>query len=251
LPENPLLPNAKLKELYALMQRARALSKAPAKAPRFEAILGATLMHAEPGDFISPPPGAPAAALLAAERTAPKTRGKSKAAAPATPLPTHQRLATAAGIAQGLKLSDTKRLALVYTDAGPASARNEEGWAEALTYATRATLPLLVVCADINGPRAANPKAITFQSMTKLAASVRMPVLTVDGTDAPALYRVMQESAHRARQGDGCAVIWCILPSAAERTLANDPIRVMQRYLQDRSLLPKTGAKRGPKKRAR
>ena len=249
--ENPLLPNAKLKELYALMQRARALSKAPAKAPRFEAILAATLMHAEPGDFISPPPGAPAAALLAAERTSPKTRGKSTPSAPSTPLPAHQRLATAAGIAQGLKLSDAKRLALVYTDAGPASARTEQGWAEALTYATRATLPLLLVCADVTGPRTTNPKAITFDTMARLAASLRMPVLTVDGTDAPALFRVMQESAHRARQGDGCAVIWCILPSAAERSRANDPIRMMQRYLEDRSLLRKSTRTTAAKKRSR
>ncbi|HZL26418.1 MAG TPA: hypothetical protein VFC39_07805, partial [Acidobacteriaceae bacterium] len=68
--ENPLLPNAKLRQLYALMQRARALSKAPASAPRLEAILAATLMHIEPGDFVSPPPNAQVATLLAAERTA-------------------------------------------------------------------------------------------------------------------------------------------------------------------------------------
>jgi pyruvate dehydrogenase E1 component alpha subunit len=251
LPENPLLPNAKLKELYALMQRARALSKAPATTPRFEAILASTLMHVEPGDYVSPPPGAPAAALLASERTSPPTRGKSKPAAPATPLPAHQRLATAAGIAQGLKLADTRRFALVYTDAGPASARNEEGWAEALAYATHAGLPLLLVCADVSGARTANPNAITWQSISKVAKALRLPVLTVDGTDAAALYRVMQESAHRARQGDGCAVIWCILPSAAERSAANDPIRIMKRYLDVRGLAPKPAKKAAPKKRLR
>jgi hypothetical protein len=235
LHENPLLPNAKLKELYALMQRARALSKAPATAPRFEAILAATLMHVEPGDFVSPPPGAPPAALLAAERTAAKTRKKSAPAPPTTPLPAHQRLATAAGIAQGLKLAGTNRLAVFYTDAGAASARTEEGWAEALGYATQAGLPLLFVCADIlDGPRVANPKAISWPSMSKVSKRLRLPVLTVDGSDAVAIYRVMQESAHRARMGDGAAVIWCALPR--ERSAATDPIRNMQRYLAARGL---------------
>jgi hypothetical protein len=219
------------------MQRARALSKAPATAPRFEAILGATLMHVEPGDFVSPPPGAPPAALLAAERTAAKTRKKAVPTPPATPLPAHQRLATAAGIAHGLKIAGASRLAVFYTDAGAASARTEAGWAEALTYAYRAELPLLFVCADVmDGPRVSNPKAISWPSMSKLAKSLRLPVLTVDGSDAVAVYRVMQESAHRARMGDGSAVIWCAVPR--ERTAATDPIRKMRRYLADRGLLP-------------
>jgi hypothetical protein len=238
--ENPLLPNAKLKELYALMQRARALSKAPATAPRFEAVLGATLMHIAPGDFVSPPPGAPPAALLAAERTATPTRKKSPPPAPATiPLPAHQRLATVAGIAQGLKITGGNRLALFYTDAGAASSRSEEGWSEALSYASNAALPLLFVCAEIDGaPRASNPKAISWSSISKLAKPLKLPVLAVDGTDAVAVYRVMQESTHRARQGDGAAIIWCALPGSADRTLANDPIRKMRRYLSTRGLLP-------------
>jgi hypothetical protein len=236
LHENPLLPNAKLKELYALMQRARALSKAPATAPRFEAILAATLMHVEPGDFVSPPQGATVAALLAAERTTARTRKKSLPANPATPLPAHQRLATVAGIAQGLKLADAKRLAVFYTDAGPSSARTEEGWAEALTYASGAQSPLLLVCADATGgQRISNPKAISWPSISKLAKPLRLPVLTVDGSDAVAVYRVMQESAHRARMGDGVAVIWCVLPR--DRSAATDPIRNMQRYLTVRGLL--------------
>jgi hypothetical protein len=237
LHENPLLPNAKLKELYALMQRARALNKAPATAPRFEAILGSTLMHVEPGDFVSPPLDAPVAALLAAERTGVRTRKKVPPAKPATPLPPHQRLATAAGIAQGLKLGDAKRIAVYYTDAGSASARTEAGWAESLAYATQAALPLLVVCADATGDAAvANPKAISWLSMSKVAKPLKLPVLTVDGSDAVAVYRVMQESAHRARQGDGAAVIWCMLPR--QRSAATDPIRNMRRYLSIRGLLP-------------
>jgi hypothetical protein len=228
LHENPLLPNAKLKELYALMQRARTLSKAPASAPRFEAILCATLMHIEPGDFIDPPPNAPVAALLAAERTT-APRKKSE---PAQTLPANQRLATASGIAQGLKLAAPGRFAVVYTDAG----RPETGWQEALAYAATARLPLILVVATVETPRAANPKALAWPSLSKLAKKINLPILTVDGTDAIAVYRVMQESAHRARLGDGVAVIWCALP--AKNSFATDPIRHMKDYLAARNLLP-------------
>jgi len=221
------------------MQRARSLAPRNAKGPRFEAILAATLMHAEPGDYISPPPGAPAAALLATERTTAKTRKKNEPK-PATPLPANQRLATAAGIAQGLKLSANKKLAIFYTDATSASARTEAGWAEALTYASEASLPLLIVIADITGgPAITNPKAISWPSISKLSRRTGLPVLTVDGADAVAVYRVMQESTLRARMGDGAAVLWCVLPPTKDRTPATDPIRNMQRYLAARNLLPR------------
>jgi pyruvate dehydrogenase E1 component alpha subunit len=228
LHENPLLPNAKLKELYALMQRARALSKTPASAPRFEAILCATLMHVEPGDFVSPPPKAPAAALLAVERTtAPRKKPE-----PAQILPPTQRLATVAGITHGLKLANPGRFAVVYTDAGSP----EAGWQEALTYATTARLPLVLVVASVETTRTANPKSLMWPTLSKLAKKIGLPILTVDGADAVAVYRVMQETAHRTRLGDGAAVIWCALP--AKNSAATDPIRHMKAYLAARNLLP-------------
>jgi len=233
LHENPLLPNAKLKELYALMQRARALSKAPASAPRFEAILCATLMHIEPGDFISPPPNAPVATLLSTERTA-----TNKKSVPADALPAAQRLALASGIAQGLKLANPGRFAVVYTDAG----RPENGWQEALTYATAARLPLIVVIASVETTRAGNSKSLAWPSLSRLARKLKLPILTVDGSDAVAVYRVMQESAHRARLGDGVAVIWCALP--AKNSPATDPISNMQAYLVARNLLPRPASKK-------
>ncbi|MDQ2926520.1 MAG: thiamine pyrophosphate-dependent enzyme [Acidobacteriota bacterium] len=235
MPENPLLPNVKLKELYALMQRVRALIPRSSAAPRFEAILAATLMHVEPGDFVSPPLGTSVPALLATERTTP--RKKSAPKNPPPPLPTRQRLATVAGIAHGLKLSGAGRFALYYTDAGPSTARTEAGWAEALSYAARAELPLLLVCADATGGRRIqNPQALSWPSMSKLAKQLHFPVLTVDGSDAVAVYRVMQESANRARLGDGIAVLWCVLPRPGDTSAATDPLRTMRRYLAARNL---------------
>lgn len=232
--ENPLLPNAKLREMYALMQKARRLSKAPVTAPRFEAILAATLMHVEPGDFVSPPPGVAVLAALAAERTA---GAKSDAALSVTPFPAAQRLTSVSGIAQGLKLASSKRIAVYYSDAGPASAKTEPAWDSHLTAATQAELPLLFVCAEILGSKGpSNPKAISWSSMGKLAKKLKLPVLPVDGTDAVAIYRVMQESTTRARHLGGVAVLWCTLPAAAQRNEANDPLTTLKRYMKVRKI---------------
>ena len=150
-----------------------------------------------------------------------------------------------AGAALSLKLSG-QGIALGFTHTGAATAKSEQGWSEALAYATRAALPLVLVCAAVQSQRGAQKAlAITWETISRLAKSSKLPVLTVDGTDAVAIYRVMQEATHRARQGDGAAVIWCALPAMSDRTAANDPIRTLQRYLKVRGLLPTAPAKKG------
>ena len=236
--ENPLLPHRKLQELHALMVRAHSLTKVPAATPRFEALLASTLMHVEVGDFVSPPPGAAAPTELAAERTAPRTR--KKAAPPAAVLPTHERLTVAAGVAQGLKLAGKDRVAVVYVDAGPASLKSEPGWAEALTFAQKAGLPLLVVCADATGgARIANPRAMSWPSISALSRKTGLPVLTVDGEDAVAVYRSMQESALHSRLGAGPAIIWAVVSpgsEAARQPRNQQPLAKLEAYMKTRKI---------------
>ncbi len=222
--------------MYALMQRCRALGQRmrPAQ-PRLEAIFAATLLHLEPGDFCSPLPGSPTSAALAAERLADPVA-----------LPHTHRITLTTGVALACKLSSEKRVALAYSPTGPATARTEQGWPAALSYAAEAHLPLILVCAAPPAPvRKLTPQALTLPALTlpaltRLARPLKLPVLTVDGTDAVAVYRVMQESTHRARLGDGPAVLWCLLPPLAARTPAKDPLRKLQQYLRVRNLLPKT-----------
>ncbi len=216
------------------MQRVRAAGRREPTVRGLEALLAASLMHVEPGDFVRSFTGSPAAASFAAERLSVTTE-------PATPLPPAQRLAVIAGVAQGLQMAKDSRLAVYYCAAGPATARTETGWAEALAYAAKARVPLIVICADVATSRrrtAATGKAaaLTSETMAKLAAPMKLPVLPVDGTDAVAVYRVMQESVLRARTLGGAAVIWCSLPAPAPD--AADPLRHMRRYLADRKLLP-------------
>ena len=52
MPENPLLPNKKLQQLYAAMLQARKSS--PARSNGFEAVLASVAQQLEPGDAVLP-----------------------------------------------------------------------------------------------------------------------------------------------------------------------------------------------------
>jgi hypothetical protein len=241
LPENPLLPNRKLQELHALMLRARFMSQAPAASPQFEALLAATLMHVEAGDFVSSPPGVKRLILLASERTyAPLRKKKAAPAGPETPMPATQRLAAVAGLARGFKLAKSDRIAVAYLDAGTASARTEPGWAESLAYIQKADVPLVTIVADATGgARVPNPKAISWPTISKLTAKLQLPILTVDGEDAVAIYRAMQESSLRARMVGSPSVIYAVLTPGSQVTSlkrSQRPVARLESYLKTRNI---------------
>lgn len=227
--ENPLLPNRKLKDLYLLISRARALRRRQPGSGAIEAIIAAAHLHLEDGDFLSPLPGNKAAETLAAER------GTS----PSSP----QRLPTAAGVSVGLKLGQKERLAMAFAASGTAAARANSGWQSALSFAAQSVAPLLLVCiaTDKPEPRAA-ADTLTWPNMLKAAKPLHVPVLSVDGTDAVALFRVLQESAIRARSGGGPAVLWCVLPSVS--TPADDALRKLRSWMSTRNIPVPSAAKK-------
>lgn len=230
--------------MYALMQRCRALSQAARPAdPLLEAMIAASMLHLEAGDLCFPFPGNRASASLASERLA------EEKSALETPLPATETIAYATGAALALKLYAKQRFALACCITGPATVRAEQGWQQSVLYAQQARLPLVLLCADFATTRTRNTAALTWTSMAAFAKKHRLPVLTVDGTDAVAVYRVMQESAHRARQGDGLAIIWCAVPDAQDRSSTNDPLRKMRSYLSVRDLLPEPSPRTSTTKR--
>lgn len=243
--ENPLLPNARLKEIYALMQRCRELahSARPAQ-PRLEAMIAASMLHLEAGDICLPFNISSVSTQLAAERVA-----ESKSALE-TPLPSAETIAYATGAALSLKLYANQRFTLACCVAGAATNRTEQGWKQSLLYAQQARLPLVLLCADFASPRSSNTDILSWSNLSALAKKHRLPVLTVDGTDAVAVHRVMQESSLRARQGDGLAIIWNVLPALTDRSSGNDPLRKMRSYLAVRDLLPEPWPRRATTKRA-
>jgi TPP-dependent pyruvate/acetoin dehydrogenase alpha subunit len=236
LSENPLLPHSKLRELHALMVRCRSLEqKQTSRGTVREALLAATLIHLLPGDLLSASAGDQVVAKLAPE-------GKQKR--PAGSLiggdAIGARLSICAAAARGLQAAGADGVLLAFAGAGSP----ERGWMEALGWAQTSQLPLVLACSDAtngaaSGSRKGAEPAIDFSSMSRFAKQHQLPVLTVDGEDAVAVYRVMQESVLRARQGGGPSVLWAVMtPSRAVATLprSSQPIARLRSYLAARKI---------------
>jgi len=237
LSENPLLPHNKLRELHALMLRCRALEQkkaSPGSSVR-EALLAATLIHLLPGDLLS---GNAGDRVL--ERLAPEGKHHQPAGTLIGGDALGARLAVCAAAARGLQAADGDAVLLAFARAGDP----EPAWIAALNWAQESQLPLLLACSDAtngapSGSRKDAEPAIDFSSMSRFAKRHHLPVLTVDGEDAVAVYRVMQESVLRARQGGGPSVIWAVMTpgrSLAKMPRSSQPIARLRSYLAARKI---------------
>ncbi len=242
--ENPLLPHRKLKELHTLMlrcreleqkQRARAVRSAggravPPQAGR-EAVLAATSMQLLPGDLLIGEPGD-----VVVPELAPPAKGKNAPAAVAAASGL-SRLGLAAAAAQGLKAAGTDGLVLAFARAGVP----EDGWAAALEWAHGNQFPLLMACTDATDGKAGGKSGLIWETISRLSKRTKLPVLLVDGEDAVAVYRAMQEAVIRARYGGGPAVLWAMLtPLSAKRpSLARNlqPVARLNSYLTARKIV--------------
>ena len=247
MPENPLLPNAELRALHALLKRA---AKAEASASRKGAkaragggtagrtpaasrgaLLAGTLQQLRPGDLLVTEPG----------DLVPATLPQQAIAAPLLPVGAPSLL-LAAGMAAALPAADPRPLVLALLRSG----LDEPHWNRALAWAQEQRLPLILACADPSGANAlrpttkAKPDTMGWTALARVAARLKLPILTVDGEDAVAVYRVMQESVLRARSGDGPAVLWAVLPTprelAVKRPVHATAQRRLERYLRTRDI---------------
>jgi TPP-dependent pyruvate/acetoin dehydrogenase alpha subunit len=236
LSENPLLPHRKLRELHTLMLRCRELErKQKSRSSLREALLAATSIHLLPGDMLSGRPEDMTAVQLAPEPKKPRSHSL------VAPTSMKERLPLCAAAARGLQASGSDGVVLAYTQAGDA----EPGWQSALAWAQESQLPLLLACGDAT--RGAKPRSgkggvppLDFATMSRLARRLKLPVLTVDGEDAVAVYRVMQESLIRARFGGGPAVLWCVMTPQGGRSAklprSKQPLARLESYLLARSI---------------
>jgi len=239
LSENPLLPHRKLKELYALILRCRALDRAlhgKTKSPAREALLAASSIDLEPGDLIfgehnDPVPTSLAPAPKSSTRKATKkTANTSKFQLP--------HLAAAVAAAHSLKPRD-KNLVLAYTHENAL----EPKWQDTLKFAKDNKLPLLFVCAGVHpqprrrAPSKQNRDAFSWDSVSRLCTRLGLPVMPVDGEDAVALYRVFQESFLHARAGAAPAVIWALFqPGTVTLTRSQTPLARFEAYCRARAI---------------
>jgi Dehydrogenase E1 component len=225
LADNPLLPKDRLRELHALMRRIRATDRRKSKSSR-EALLAAALIHLSIGDLVSG---------RADDATLRALAPKSKAGEDAHDVPQSLRIPLCAGAARGMQTAGTDRIAIAFTEAGAP----ETGWADALRWAHRDHLPFLFIVAD-NGTRTGkgtsrNGPALLWPELTKLAHGIHLPHFPVDGEDAVAVYRVMQETSARARAGGGPSVIWAML-SAEPLGLRQQLLKRLDAYMATRGI---------------
>ncbi len=235
--ENPLLPHRKLRELHSLMLRCRELErKDKSRNSAREALLAATSIHLLPGDLLSSNTADQVAGQLAPEGKKPSKSGNLIATAGLS-----TRLPFCAAAARGLQAAGTDGIVLAFTQAGAA----EPGWQAALEWAQQSQLPLIMACSDATGgaplrSTKRGERALDYAAMSPFAKRVKLPVLTVDGEDAVAVYRVMQESVLRARFGGGPAVLWAVMTqvhtASPKIPRASQPIARLESYLAARSI---------------
>lgn len=238
--ENPLLPNRRLQELHALMLHCRDLDKQHRlfRSVAREAVLAATAVQLEQGDFFigAESDNSMSALALRTSKSARKRSKKPTAVENAATSPVGLELPFAAGIAHTLQTTGAKNAVAVLTS----TSAPVEGWRETLTFAQQARLPLILICLDLAVKKTVTAKqdTLSLQLVGELSKRNYLPVLTVDGDDAVAMYRVMQESLLRARMKDGPSVVWCSLEPQAARSAKSKPVTHMEQYLASRSLKP-------------
>jgi TPP-dependent pyruvate/acetoin dehydrogenase alpha subunit len=129
------------------------------------------------------------------------------------------------GIALAHKLEKKQHVVVAF---GCEEAPSLEGWREALKLAGSGRLPIIYVVKNSTGDGGAY--APHLKPVSLLARDGGFPGVIVDGQDAVAVWRVAQESIHRARNGGGPTLIDCRMDAG------RDPLAQMEHYLRKRSL---------------
>lgn len=259
--ENPLTPNARLRQIYLAMLRARMLETALPARQRGRIVAGGLQGHATgiagmeaclvspavdlgPGDLLSDAlaggvvdflRGTGLDSVLRAGKVSRKSSvfANCGAAARLPPVPEiAERLWVAMGAAAALKAAAAKDagVVVVYVRSGQASAAL---WRKVLQFAAEQVLPIFfVVMPGVRG-------AAATTAVSALALRCGVPGIPVDGDDAVAIYRVAQESIGRARIGGGAVLMECVpfVVAGIKGKRADDAIAGMKRYLLQRGVV--------------
>lgn len=113
----------------------------------------------------------------------------------------------ATGAAMGLKRKGSRQIVLCFFSDG---ATNNGVFHESLNMAAIFNLPVVYVLENNHFAVSTPVEASTrIGDLSKRAASYGMPGLTVDGNDALAVLKAMQEPVARARRGEGPSLVEC------------------------------------------
>jgi len=157
----------------------------------------------------------------------------------------------AAGVALAYRRQERPDVVITMADDGLAALGF---WHEAASIAASQRLPIVFVVE--NSAQAHPDAANVFRSTEDLrdrAEAYGFPGITVDGNDVVAVWRVTQESIHRARSGAGPTLIECrtwrwhaeadqdsaargATPKLLKARKEHDPLHHMEHYMKKRSL---------------
>ncbi len=262
--ENPLVPNAVLRQMYAKMvetrmleERVSRLVKQSKAAPRWSSALGQeacrvsvmqglgaddTVLDSRAGGLLAHLLGAKLPDVLSSIQAVVR-RDKSGKAAKSTGkgskrlLPfiadADERLFAGLGAAMLLKQTGRTDGVVVYVEYKEAS---DDVWRKAFTLAAAQDLPVIFVAMPNPNPK--DGKAKGKAGVSGVAHDCGVPGIHVDASDVVALYRVVQESWTRIRGGGGPVLIEGV-PfhlQGEKRAATADPIVQLGEFLLSRKV---------------
>jgi pyruvate dehydrogenase E1 component alpha subunit len=266
---NPLISDAKLKQLYSTMLQCRLLDErahslravrpTPASRLGVEAAIVGAALDLRRDDWLLPVQddllgkfvkGMPLASILSGpiQRKTSRTTATPHASNLTTDyLPFHilpsaakpaAQLNLASGVALALHAENTGNVVMAFC--GDASDSGQR-WQEALRFAGKFCLPLIVLTHSKTLARTGPAKKKPVVSLLSEGSVCEFPVIPVDAADVVAMYRVASESIHKARHGGGPTLIQAIsLPASPDgRKGSNkqpDAIARMETYLAAKGL---------------
>jgi TPP-dependent pyruvate/acetoin dehydrogenase alpha subunit len=238
---NPLISEAKLKQLYSTMlkcrildERARELRSSPGKPARLfrgEAATVGAALDLRRDDWLAPLQADvlgkflkgvslatifselhPSEAGKTSNGNAPSTSPLQENHSPFHLIPSAANPAAQLNLASGvaLALHAARKGNIVVAFCGDTSDSGQR-WYEALTFAGKHCLPLLVIVHRKVALKAASRgEDKTFTSLASEGHDCELPVIPVDADDIVAIYRVAYESIHKGRHGGGPTLIQAI-----------------------------------------
>jgi len=269
--ENPLVPNAKLRQMYGAMAEARVLDehvaglqkrvKGSKGRRRLDSIRGqeacrvSTAIDLGPGDLVSDSQAGVVMDLLAGAKvnsllkrvgelhSGKKAKGVKLDGASVRLLPwiddAGERLRMAMGAALSFKILGRANVVVAYVRHGEVG---RGVWRKVLELAGKLELPVIFVVL----PAGKGDRRDGMVNLSAKTARWGVPGIPVDAGDAVALYRVAQESLGRTRGGDGPVLIECVAHrmGGSGGAASGDPLVQMREFLLGRKVCTKTWLER-------
>ena len=255
--ENPLMPHARLRQMYVAMLRLRMLAGRVGSQPRrtatpvgMEACLVAPAIDLQAEDLVCDTleggaidflRGRSAEQVLTLGRHVRSLSTLAECGAATRLIASAsdpERLWMAAGASAALKASslssDAKDSAVLVCYAQPSDAQ-PSSWLRVLERVSAQKLPLLFVLLPERGSQSSRTGR-----MSAIALRSRVPGIPVDQDDAVAIYRVAQEAIGHARIGGGGALIECVRYAVeGQKQQSADAIQVLAEYMLHRNVAEK------------